>query len=90
MFATIHISTSARPRLAAWLTSRVTLWSVAENSVTSPTPASAIATPNRKLSMRRVSASHMRVRKLKHQSLSSSLSLAGTGGAGAPRVWPVR
>ena len=59
------------------------LWSAAENSVTSPTPTIASATPNRKLSMRRVSASQSAAEKLDRvrQSLSSSPS-----GDPAPRA----
>ena len=54
MFANIHISAIANDRLIAWLITRATLWSAAENSVTSPTPTIASAQPNSIESMRRV------------------------------------
>ena len=47
MLATIHISTSAKHSDAAWLVTRATLWSVAENNVTSPMPAVASAADSR-------------------------------------------
>ena len=73
-----------------WLHTRARLWSAAENSVMSPTPAIVSATPNRKLSTRRDRNSHTPAQNLPHQSLWSSVSGTVTAGAGPAFFSPAR
>ena len=76
-------STSARrrtPRLIAWLVTRATLWSAAENSVTRPTPTIASAQPNSIESMRRVEHFPRALQKLPMRRRPQSLFVVAAAG----------